>query len=62
MDDLYRTLFTTLDCRVWPYGIATAVDVALLSRYYERFADHAVSLARQAAFVVTGRPARDEVA
>ena len=62
MDDLYRTLFTTLECQVWPYGLATAVDAALLGRYYERFADHAVSLARQAAFVVTGRPARDEVA
>jgi phosphate transport system protein len=31
------------------------VDVALLSRFYERYADHAVSLARRVVFVVTGR-------
>ncbi|WP_284740406.1 phosphate signaling complex PhoU family protein [Amycolatopsis sp. RTGN1] len=62
MDDLHRTLFTTLDYRNWPYGIAAAIDAALLSRYYERFGDHAVSLARQTAFVVTGRPRREDVA
>lgn len=56
MDDLHRTLFTVLGYQDWAYGTATAVDVALLSRYYERFADHAVSLARQVTFVVTGRP------
>jgi phosphate transport system protein len=55
MDDLHRTLFTVIDYRDWAYGPATAVDVALLSRYYERFADHAVSLARQATFVGAGR-------
>jgi phosphate transport system protein len=55
MDDLHRTLFTVIDYQDWAYGPATAVDVALLSRYYERFADHAVSLARQTTFVVTGR-------
>ncbi|WP_328609343.1 phosphate signaling complex protein PhoU [Amycolatopsis sp. NBC_00345] len=60
MDDLHRTLFTVIDYQDWAYGPATAVDVALLSRYYERFADHAVSLARQTTFVVTGRPDRAE--
>jgi phosphate transport system protein len=56
MDDLHRTLFTVIDYKQWTYGTATAVDVALLSRFYERFADHAVSLARHATFVVTGQP------
>jgi phosphate transport system protein len=56
MDDLHRMLFTVLDCQDWAYGTPTVLDVALLSRYYERFADHAVSLARQTTFVVTGRP------
>jgi len=56
MDDLHRTLFTVLDYQDWAYGTAAAVDVALLSRNYERFADHAVSLARQTTFVVTGKP------
>jgi phosphate transport system protein len=30
------------------------VDVALLARYFERFADQAVSIARQLDYVVTG--------
>ena len=56
LDDLHRTLFSVLDYQAWAYSTATAIDVALLSRYYERFADHAVSLAEQTEFVVTGRP------
>lgn len=55
MDDLHRHLFTVLMAREWPHGVATAVDVALLGRFYERFADHAVALARQVVFVVTGQ-------
>jgi phosphate transport system protein len=39
MDDLHRTVFTVIDYKEWSYGTATAVDVALLSRFYERFAD-----------------------
>ena len=31
----------------------TAVDAALIGRYYERFADHAVAIARQASYFVT---------
>ena len=31
--------------REWTHGVLTAVDVTLLSRYYERFADHAVQIA-----------------
>jgi phosphate transport system protein len=54
MDDLHRHLFTVLMAREWPDGVAAAVDVALLGRFYERFADHAVALARQVVFVVTG--------
>ena len=38
----------------WPYGVETAVDVALLGRYYERIADHAASMARRVIYVVTG--------
>ncbi|MCU1686383.1 MAG: phoU [Amycolatopsis sp.] len=52
MDDLHRTLFTVIDYREWTYGAATAVDVTLLSRFYERFADHAVSLAWHSTFLV----------
>jgi phosphate transport system protein len=55
MDDLHRHLFTVMMAREWPHGVAAAVDVALLGRFYERYADHAVSLARRVVFVVTGR-------
>ena len=30
------------------------IDIALLGRYYERIADHAVSLANRVVYVVTG--------
>lgn len=40
-----------------PYPVRTAVDVALLSRYYERFGDHAVSAAQRVIILVTGERA-----
>lgn len=54
MDDLHRHLFTVLMDRDWKYGVTAAVDVTLLSRFYERFADHAVEVARRVIFQVTG--------
>lgn len=54
MDDLHRHLFTVLMDRDWKYGVAAAVDVTLLGRFYERFADHAVEVARRVIFQVTG--------
>lgn len=54
MDDLHRHLFTLLMDREWKYGVAAAVDVTLLGRYYERFADHAVTIGRRVIFLVTG--------
>jgi phosphate transport system protein len=38
----------------WPHPAATAVDVTLLSRYCERFADHAVEIGRRVIFQATG--------
>jgi phosphate transport system protein len=55
VDDIHRHLFTVLMDRDWPYGVAAAVDVTLLGRFYERYADHAVSVAKRMIFVVTGR-------
>jgi phosphate transport system protein len=55
MDDLHRHLFTVIMDKDWPHGVAAAVDVTLLGRFYERFADHAVSVAKRVVFVVTGR-------
>jgi phosphate transport system protein len=45
MDDLHKHLFSVVLNPEWPHGAATAVNVTLLSRYYERFADHAVEIA-----------------
>jgi phosphate transport system protein len=54
MDDLHRRLFATLLDDGWRGGIETAIDVTLCGRYYERFCDHAVSVARRVVFLVTG--------
>ncbi|GAA2321017.1 phosphate signaling complex protein PhoU [Glycomyces scopariae] len=36
------------------YGPQTAVDVALLARFFERFGDHAVRVSHQVVYAVTG--------
>jgi phosphate transport system protein len=61
MDDLHRHLFTVLMDREWKHGVTAAVDVTLLSRFYERFADHAVEVARRVIFQVTGKYPDEEV-
>jgi phosphate transport system protein len=55
MDDLHRHMFTVLMAREWQHGVAAAVDVTLLARFYERYGDHAVAVARRMMYVVTGR-------
>jgi phosphate transport system protein len=54
MDQLRRRSFAELLSDDWSQGVEAAVDVALLGRYYERIADHAVSVANRVVFVVTG--------
>jgi phosphate transport system protein len=54
MDQLRRSSFADLLSNDWPHGVEAAVDIALLGRYYERIADHAVSVANRVVFVVTG--------
>lgn len=54
MDTLRRSTFAEMLGGEWSYGIEAAVDLALLGRYYERIADHAVSVANRVVFVVTG--------
>ena len=60
MDDLHRHLFTVLMDRDWKHGVAAAVDVTLLGRFYERFADHAVEVGRRVIFMVTGKQPEEE--
>ncbi|MFF4214018.1 phosphate signaling complex protein PhoU [Streptomyces sp. NPDC001796] len=57
MDELHRATFQHLMDERWQHGVETAVDVALVGRYYERFADHAVSVARRLVYLVTGEHA-----
>ena len=54
MDQLRRSSFRLMLDETWPHGVEPAVDIALLGRYYERIADHAVSLARRVVYLVTG--------
>jgi phosphate transport system protein len=55
MDLLHRQLISKLVEPTWSHGVETAVDLTLLGRYYERYADHAVSVARRVIFLVTGK-------
>ena len=54
MDQLHQQLFGDLMDPEWPHGVAAAVDITLLGRFYERFADHAVEIGRRIVFEATG--------
>ncbi len=54
MDELHRALFASLLAEKADFSAETLVDLTLLGRYYERFADHAVSVARRVVYLVTG--------
>jgi phosphate transport system protein len=60
MDQLRRKSFAVVLSDAWTGGVEAGVDVALLGRYYERIADHAVSVANRVVFVVTGEQVRRE--
>ena len=60
IDSLHRKIIQTLLEPSWQHGIETAIDMTLLGRYYERSADHAVSIARRVYFLVTGTYASDK--
>ncbi|MEB3366456.1 phosphate signaling complex protein PhoU [Saccharopolyspora mangrovi] len=57
-DDTVDALCTRLGEAVrsedWPHGVTAAINIALLTRYYERFADQAVSVIRRLEFATTG--------
>ncbi len=54
IDRLHRSLFLVLFDDAWTGGVEVAVNIALLGRYYERFADHAVEIANNVRYLVTG--------
>ena len=55
VDTLRRHLFAILFAKDWSHGVEPAVDAALIGRYYERFADHAVAIARQGGYLANER-------
>lgn len=59
MNDLHRRLFTTVMSPQWSHGVPAAIDLVLLGRFYERFADHAVAIAARVLFRSTGETTRD---
>jgi phosphate transport system protein len=54
VDAEHRHLFTLLIDHKWQDSVSSAVDVALLGRFYERFADHAVEIGKRVVFEATG--------
>jgi phosphate transport system protein len=56
MDDLHRMVLDSLLSEP-PGPVTQAVDVTLLNRYFERYADHVVSVARRVIYLVIGERA-----
>ncbi|GAA4094733.1 phosphate signaling complex protein PhoU [Nonomuraea soli] len=54
MDRLHRKLFREILGKDWKHGLEPAIDITLIGRYYERYADHAVRIARDVVYLVTG--------
>lgn len=57
LDELHSDTFAAMLGGEWEHGPQATVDVTLLSRYYERFGDHGVSVARRIVYLVTGATA-----
>lgn len=54
MDKLHRRLFRSILSKEWEHGVEPAIDITLIGRYYERYADHAVRVAADVVYMVTG--------
>jgi phosphate transport system protein len=54
MDELHKGLFVVLLGAAWRHGVEFAIDGALLGRFYERYADHAVNAGHHMFFFITG--------
>jgi phosphate transport system protein len=54
IDELHASLFEKLLSENFTHGVEAAIDLALLGRYYERLADHAVSVSHAVTYLVTG--------
>jgi phosphate transport system protein len=54
VDALHLSVFETVLSDTWSQETETTVDATLASRYLERFADHAVSIAKKMVYLATG--------
>jgi phosphate transport system protein len=54
VDALHLSVFDTVLGESWKGEAVDTVDSTLASRYHERFADHAVSIAKKVQYLATG--------
>ena len=54
VDELHASVFEKVLSDNWKGEAVATVDATLASRYHERFADHAVSVAKKAVYLATG--------
>lgn len=54
INQLHASVFAAIAAEDWHASAATTADVTLTSRYFERFGDHGVSVARKVDYLVTG--------
>lgn len=54
IDELHLSVFDKVLGETWKGAPADTVDATLASRYHERFADHAVSIAKKVSYLATG--------
>lgn len=54
LDQLHQDTFGALLTDTWTGDAQATIDVTLVGRYYERFGDHGVSIARRVVYLVTG--------
>jgi len=60
IDELHIAVFEKVLSDSWQGEAAATVDATLASRYHERFADHAVSVAKKVVYLATGDWAGDD--
>lgn len=60
IDELHAQLFQQLLSTSFSHGVEAAIDLALVGRYYERLADHAVAVSHAVTYLVTGEHADPE--
>ncbi len=54
VDELHASVFDFVLGETWKGNPIDTVDATLASRYHERFADHAVSIAKKVEYLATG--------